>query len=108
MNKILSCLVLASAGLALAQATNSDQPKNNQTGQITVRGCVSREAGDYVLMKDDPGNMYELQAAHGVKLSSYLGQRVEVTGRKSPTLATSSDEATKGTARVRPVPRPSR
>jgi len=93
MKKVLYLTLLISASFALAQATNSDQtPSNNKNGQVTVRGCVSKQAGDYILMQEDPGNTYELQAANGVKLSSYLGQRVEVSGTKSPTMATSSDE----------------
>ena len=94
MKKILFLMLLAMASLTLAQAANSpDQtPSKNDNGQVTVRGCVSRQAGDYILMKDDPGNSYELQSTNHIKLSHYLGKRVEVTGTKSPTMATSSDE----------------
>lgn len=93
MKKLLLFAVLVAASFSLAQAGKSDQtPSNNKNGQVTVRGCVSREAGDYILMKDDPGNSYELQATGKIKLHSYLGQRVEVRGTKSPTMATSSDQ----------------
>jgi len=94
MKKIFFLMLLTMASFTLAQAASSpDQTSsNNKNGQVTVRGCVSRQAGDYVLMKDDPGNSYELQSAHKIKLSQYLGQTVEVTGTKSPTMATSSDE----------------
>jgi hypothetical protein len=51
--------------------------------------------GDYVLIKQDPGDTYELQASRKLKLHAYLGQRVEVTGKESPSLSTSSDAMTR-------------
>jgi hypothetical protein len=92
MKCIALLLLLMSGSFGLAQATNSDQPGNNQNGQVTVRGCVSKSAGDYILMQADAGNSYELQGTDKIKLRSYLGQRVEVRGTQSPTMATSSDE----------------
>ncbi|MGA9554086.1 MAG: hypothetical protein WBR30_17705, partial [Candidatus Sulfotelmatobacter sp.] len=56
---------------------------------------VSRSNGDYTLMKQDPGITYQLQGSHKVRLSHYLGQRVEITGSESPTMATSSDAMNK-------------
>jgi hypothetical protein len=91
--KTLLFAVLLSATFVVAQdnkATaqdNSSQSKN----QITVEGCVTRANGDYVLIKQDPGITYELQASGKVKLHSYLGQRVEITGQKSSSLPTSTD-----------------
>jgi hypothetical protein len=87
--------VLLSASFAWAQSNQlarSDQPSNNKDdGQVTVRGCVTIENGDYVLTKQDPGNTYQLQKTDHIKLRSYLGQRVEITGTKSPTMETSED-----------------
>jgi hypothetical protein len=59
--------------------------------QVTVQGCVGRSTGDYMLTKQDPGMTYELQATGKIKLRRYLGQQVEVTGKESPSLSTSSD-----------------
>ncbi len=59
--------------------------------QVTVRGCVSRASGDYILEKQNPAMTYELQATGKIKLSHYLGQRVEITGTTSPSMSTSSD-----------------
>ena len=69
----------------------SDQSKkaNQASGKVTVSGCLSRSNGDYILMKEDPGNTYQLQASDKLKLGSHLGERVEVTGTKSPTMSTS-------------------
>jgi hypothetical protein len=90
MKKAIGIAVLLMASFAMAQ---SDQPSNNrnQNGDVTVRGCVSMLNGDYVLTKQDPGNTYQLQKSDRIKLRSYLGQRVEITGTKSTTMPTSED-----------------
>jgi hypothetical protein len=74
-------------------ANPGHQDSKDSKGQVTVRGCVSRSSGDYILMKQDPGVTYELQATGKTKLSKYLGQRVEVTGTESPSMSTSSDSS---------------
>jgi hypothetical protein len=50
--------------------------------------------GDYVLMKENPGNTYQLQGGK-IRLKSFLGKRVEVTATESPTLSTSEDAINK-------------
>lgn len=97
--KILLCALLISGSLLLAQdsapANTNQQGGNDSKGQVTMRGCVSRSNGDYILMKQDPAVTYELQGTHKIKLRHYLGQRVEVTGSESPTMASSSDAINK-------------
>jgi hypothetical protein len=44
-------------------------------------------------MKQNPAVTYELQATNKIKLSKYLGQRVEVVGKESPSMSTSSDNS---------------
>ena len=56
---------------------------------------MSRSSGDYILMKQDPGITYQLQATGKIKLRHYMGQRVEATGSESPTMSTSSDAMNK-------------
>ncbi len=94
MKPLLMALLL-SASFALGQDTAPASPAGSNSkhakGQVTVQGCLTRSSGDYVLVKQDPGITYELQATGKIKLRSYLGQRVEVTGRESPSLSTSSD-----------------
>ena len=85
--KFVLFAVLLSASFVLAQDNNSKP----STDQITVQGCVSRLNGDFVLIKQDPGVTYELQGNKKIKIHSYMGQRVEVTGQQSPSLSTSSD-----------------
>jgi hypothetical protein len=83
----------------LAQDSNpSTVPKHTSKeskGQVAVQGCVARSSGDYILMKQHPAITYELQATGKIKLRQYLGQRVEVTGKESPSMSTSSDALTK-------------
>lgn len=100
MKKIWFVLLLFSGSFLVAQDSNSgamsqDSAKASK-GQTTLRGCVSRASGDFVLIKQDPGMTYELQATGKIKLSRYLGQRVEVSGTQSPSLSTSSDALAKG------------
>jgi len=79
-------LLMAQANQAQSQAT----PKNKE-GKVTVQGCVSRAAGDFILMQSDPANSFVLEPTRKIKLEPYLGQQVEVTGTESPTMSTSSN-----------------
>jgi hypothetical protein len=94
MKKVCFALLLAGSFL-LAQNSNpgnpSPQNSKESKGQVTIQGCVARASGDYILMMQDPAVTYELQAANKIKLSRYLGQRVEVIGTESPSMSTSSD-----------------
>lgn len=102
MNKLCVAVLLLSGSFLLAQnntpANNTQQDTKDSKGRVTVRGCVSRSNGDFTLMKTNPGVTYELHGTHGIKLAHYLGQRVEVTGSESPSLATSSDSMTRTNA----------
>jgi hypothetical protein len=83
-------LLIGCGGWLMAQE-NPDRSPNDNKEQVTVRGCVGRSSGDYVLMQLDPGNSYVLHSVNNIKLGHYLGQQVKVTGTKSPTLSDSSD-----------------
>src|ERR1700733_1933252 len=84
MNKTMLFVLVVAASVLLAQ----DKRRKEAT---PVQGCVSRFNGDFILVKQDPAMTYELQATGKIKLGHYVGQRVEVTGEKSPSLSTSSD-----------------
>ena len=105
MKKQLFVALLFSSCLLLAQdsypAGGSPEVKDSK-GQVTIRGCVSRSSGDYILLKQNPAESFELQGTHKIRLSHYLGQRVEVTGNESPTMSTSSDAMNK-TGNAAPV-----
>jgi hypothetical protein len=101
MKRFWFAVLLLFGAFLLAQdnsANTSQQNSKDSKGQITIRGCVSRSNGDFILMKTDPAVTYELHGRHGIKLGHYLGQRVEVTGSESPSLATSSDSMTRSNA----------
>ncbi len=86
--------LLLSASFMLAQDSGtsmSPSSSKDSKGQVTVRGCVSKASGDYILEKQNPAMTYELQGTGKIKLSHYLGQRVEITGTTSPSMSTSSD-----------------
>jgi len=98
MKKLWFTLLLSGSFLLAQNAGPSNpspQSSKDSKGQVTVQGCVSRSSGDYILMKQDPGMTYELQATGKMRLRKYLGQRVEVIGTESPSMMTSSDALTK-------------
>ncbi len=71
--------------------SSGGKKRDSKKPDITVQGCLGNQKGDYVLVQTDPGNTYELEARHQLKLGAHLGEQVEVTGWERPTLATSSD-----------------
>ena len=87
-------VLLLSAGWMMAQTSTPDQSSGaqsesqsqmgqtgTQTGQMTVRGCLSETStgsGIYVLT-DSSGNTYQLQG-DATQLSSHVGQEIEVQG----------------------------
>jgi len=98
MRKMWIGTLLLLGGLLLAQDNPADsglRAGKDSKGQVTVQGCVSRSSGDYTLIKQNPAMTYELQGSRKIRLSHYLGQRVEVTGSESPTMSSSSDALNK-------------
>jgi hypothetical protein len=100
--RLLLIAVLLSATSTWAQDKPADASNNSKTakGQVTLQGCVTRLNGDYILLKQDPGVSYELQAGSKIKLHSFLGQQVEVTGQKSASLSNSSDAESRSASPV--------
>jgi hypothetical protein len=93
MKSVIFALLLA-ATFAVAQDANPAPAQDNakhDKNWVTVRGCVSRANGDYVLIKQDPAITYELHKTGKIRLHDYLGQRVEVSGGTSTSMSTSSD-----------------
>ena len=100
MKQIMLLVLVISATVVLAQNNNMSNAANSKPAreQMTIRGCVSTFNGDFILVKQDPGITYELHSTGKMRLSRYLGQRVEVTGKTSPSLSTSSDALATGGA----------
>jgi len=92
--KQLFFVLLLLSSFLIAQQTVTGTPGQHNSksfnGETKVEGCVSRSAGDFILMKHDPGVSYQLHATGKIHLSHYLGQQVEVIGKESPSLSTSS------------------
>lgn len=89
---VLCASVCLAAQTNANQAANSDQAKSQKhKDEITVRGCISKQNGDYILMQADPGNTYQLERSRKMRLAPYLGREVEITGTEYPSMATSSD-----------------
>jgi hypothetical protein len=96
VKKTIAFLLLCSA-VSFAQSTDKgqsnaadQQPSQKNKGEITATGCVSRSNSNFILMDAGRGNSYQLQGTKNLKLGTYLGQEVEVTGVESPSLSTSS------------------
>jgi hypothetical protein len=106
MKRMWIAMMLLSGSFLLAQDSTPDSTHtdaNDSNGEITVQGCVTRSGGDFTLVKQDPAITYQLQGSHKIRLGHYLGQRVELTGSKSATLATSSDSINGRTGSAAPV-----
>jgi len=96
--KPLLFVLLLSASFVLAQDNRTapaSEDSGHSKGEVTVQGCVSRSSGNYILIKQHPAMTYELQGSGKIRLRNYLGQRVEVSGKESPTMSTSSDALNK-------------
>jgi hypothetical protein len=91
MRKTIVFFLLFSCGwlMAYANQSKSQQPPKNQ-GHVTVKGCVSRSSGHYILVQSDPSNSYVLEATGTTDMGHYLGQQVEVSGTESDTSPTTS------------------
>jgi hypothetical protein len=101
MRKMCFVLLLSGSFLVAQDSNSSAMSQGNSKdskGQVTIQGCVDRSGGDFVLIKQDPAITYQLHATGKTKLSRYMGQRVEITGTKSPTTSTSSDALERGSA----------
>ena len=88
---VFAMLLAGGCLIALADQNQGQQPPKQKSGQVTAQGCVSRSTGDFILMQSDPGNSYVLRPSGKLKLDPYLGQQVEVTGRETPTMSSSSN-----------------
>lgn len=73
-------LLAIMAAVVPAAAQTSDQ---SDSTQITVRGCLRSERGNYVLIEDKTGTIYALQnVGHG--LNGFLRKEIEVSGEAKP------------------------
>ncbi len=96
MKKITYLMVLCAVSLLVGRSdaqepSSESRDASSSRGDITVQGCIGRSTGYYTLMQTEPGNTYNLEEAiRTIKLGSYLGEQVEVTGWESTQLSNSS------------------
>jgi hypothetical protein len=98
MRKCWAVVLLSGSFLVAQDSSPSNRTQHSakaSKGEMTVQGCVGRSSGDYILTKQDPAMTYQLETTGKTRLRQYLGQRVEVTGKESPTLSSSSDALNK-------------
>jgi len=102
MTRTIVFAILLAGGCLMAKGNQNQeqQPPKQKSGQVTAQGCVSRSTGDFILMQSDPGNSYVLRPRGKLKLDPYLGQQVEVTGRETPTMSSSSNYNRRSAAAV--------
>jgi hypothetical protein len=77
---VAACLMLLNASAVAQEPSASGQDEHTK---ITVRGCLRRERGNYILIENRTGAIYSLQNV-GRKLNGFLRKEVEVTGQAKP------------------------
>jgi hypothetical protein len=86
MHRNISAITFAIAlfsGGVIAQQTPSTSEGNQEPSDITVRGCLRTERGNYILAENKTGMIYALQGVSN-KLNRFLRKEVEVTGEAKP------------------------
>lgn len=82
----IALVMLAGASWLWGQQT-AKQPgsadASKEQNQITVRGCLRGQRGNYILITNQTGLIYALQGV-GHKLDGYLQKEVEVMGQAKP------------------------
>ncbi len=76
MKKVLSFLLLACTPLLIASSAFAAGPSSDKAAQATLRGCLQRSEGQYILVDKD--NTY--RRLSGGKLKHLVGHEIEVTG----------------------------
>jgi hypothetical protein len=80
---VLTIAIALFSGSVIAQQTPSKSEGNQESSDITVRGCLRTERGNYILTENKTGMIYALQGV-GNKLNRFLRKEVEVTGEAKP------------------------
>jgi hypothetical protein len=85
------CALVLAALSALSQETPATPSSTSQSSisgnehgpaskATTVRGCLERSRGNYLLVEDKTGLIYALKSVDG-KLDGQVGREIEVTGQ---------------------------
>ena len=81
---------------ATSSPTSHQEPSSPQSGEKSIRGCLSGAPGTFTLTEDRSGTVYAL-AGNSDMLSSDVGHEIEVTGQPT-TGGTSATQSSGGTA----------
>jgi hypothetical protein len=80
----LSKTLVAASVLAVATVAIAQEPAGQQSADtMTVRGCLNRSRGNYVVAEDKTGMTYVLRGV-GNTLDSKVNHEVQVTGALEP------------------------
>lgn len=74
-------IFLIAISLVLAGTVAAQEAQDNSSA--TVKGCLSRSRGNYLVVEDKTGLVYALKGV-GSKLDGQSGHEVEVTGSLQP------------------------
>jgi len=81
--KLLAFSALLTAAVSFAQHTAVSEGAGPVGGSMTVKGCLQRNAGNYVLVENQTSMIYALRGV-GTKLDKQINHDVEVTGVLAP------------------------
>jgi hypothetical protein len=81
----LAVVLLSVAALAQQNAMQAPSASNSTSSPstTTVRGCLTRDRGNYVLVEDKTGLAYVLKGVSN-KVTTKVGHEVEATGQLHP------------------------
>jgi hypothetical protein len=80
---LVAASVLAAGIVAAAQEPATQQSADTSADTMTVRGCLNRSRGNYVVAEDKTGMTYVLRGV-GNKLDSKVNHEVQVVGTLEP------------------------
>lgn len=83
-------LRIPSSDISVNEQREEDPQSSKKTALIIVTGWVSRLNSSFILEESRRSHSYQLQADKQLKLESYLGKEVEISGAETTPMTTSS------------------
>lgn len=80
---VVSLLLLSTAWVLAQTSSSADQSSTPPATSITIQGCLSGSAGNYILSDSASGKSYTLVDKNN-KLDSHVGHQVEIGGSLAP------------------------
>ncbi|HTZ95721.1 MAG TPA: hypothetical protein VMB18_04950 [Terriglobales bacterium] len=82
-SKTILLVAMMVAGSAAAQQAPANGTAPSGDNPTTVRGCLNRSRGNYLVVEDKTGLVYALRGV-GDKVNGLVGHEVEATGQLHP------------------------